>query len=276
MNQYAVFGRPNTPWRAKGFDIIFGTETRAGQLFDSILIVCILTSVLAIMLDSVDSIQQQYRVALTRIEWAFTLLFTLEYLARLICVDRPVRYLFSFYGLIDLLAVVPTYIGLFGQNGQYYLIIRVLRVLRIFRVLKLAHYLGEANILVIALKGSRRKIVVFLFTVTTIVVIFGSLMYLLEGKENGFSSIPMSIYWAIVTITTVGYGDIYPQTDMGRALAACTMIIGYAIIAVPTGIFTAELTHAIRTRKEDTICPKCAYQAHDMDAIYCKKCGSAL
>ncbi|MBT5231425.1 MAG: ion transporter [Methylococcales bacterium] len=270
------FGRPDTPWRAKGYDIIFGTDSRAGQLFDEILLVCIIASVLAVMLDSVQSIRSSYSQWLNFAEWFFTIIFTIEYITRLMLVKNKLKYVFSFYGVVDFLSIMPTYLGLLYPGTQYLLIIRVLRVLRVFRVLKLAQYLGEANTLMKAMAGSKRKVIVFLFTVSTIVIIFGSMMYLIEGEENGFSSIPISIYWAIVTITTVGYGDMYPSTDLGRALAACTMIIGYAIIAVPTGIFTAELTHVIRNKKDSRECTGCQKHGHDENAHYCVKCGTAL
>nr|WP_249060291.1 ion transporter [Desulfobacter hydrogenophilus] len=228
------------------------------------------------MLDSVATIKVSYGPLLYGIEWGFTLLFTLEYLLRLFCVTKPLRYAFSFLGLVDLLAVLPTYVSLVLPGSQYMLVIRILRVLRVFRVLKLASYVGEATILIRALLASRRKVVIFLLTIVTLVVIFGSLMYLIEGKKNGFTSIPRSIYWAIVTMTTVGYGDISPKTNLGQGLASVIMILGYAIIAVPTGIVTAELSHATRKKISTQACPACMAHGHDPDAVFCKFCSERL
>lgn len=228
------------------------------------------------MLDSVRAIRNDYGQFLYSIEWFFTILFTVEYLLRLLCVGRPIRYAISFFGIVDLLAVVPTYLSLLLPGSQYLLVIRILRILRIFRVLKLVQYLGEVRTLSQALRASRRKIIVFLFTVLTLVVIFGSFMYLIEGTENGFTSIPRSIYWAIVTLTTVGYGDISPKTNIGQAMAAIIMIMGYGIIAVPTGIVTVELTRAQEKRVTTQVCPECSAEGHDNDAVYCKYCAAKL
>jgi voltage-gated potassium channel len=203
-------------------------------------------------------------------------MFTVEYLLRLACVGRPLKYAFSFYGIVDLLAIVPTYLSLLLPGSQYLLVIRILRILRIFRILKLVAYLSEARLLMRALRASSRKITVFLFTVLTLVVIFGSLMYVIEGEANGFTSIPRSIYWAIVTLTTVGYGDISPQTGMGQTLASMVMILGYSIIAVPTGIVTVEMSQAFRQKVSTQACPECSAEGHDADARYCKYCGAAL
>jgi voltage-gated potassium channel len=236
-------------WRLKIYEVIFESDTPLGKGFDVALIVVILLSVIAVMLESIAEFRNAHLPLLRMAEWVFTIVFTLEYIVRLICVGKPLRYAFSFFGIVDFLAVIPTYLSLLVPGAQYLLIIRLLRVLRIFRVLKLAAYLSESTVLAQALRASRRKIEIFIFTVLTLVVILGSIMYLVEGEENGFTSIPRSIYWAIVTLTTVGYGDISPQTDLGQTLAAFIMIIGYAIIAVPTGIVTAEITRD-RIRKK--------------------------
>lgn len=257
-------------------EIIFEADTRTGKWFDILLIVSILMSVLVVMLDSMAGIRVVYGDWLMAAEWSFTLLFTTEYLLRLFCVQKPLKYVTSAFGIVDLLAILPTYISFFLPGSQYLVVIRVLRVLRIFRVLKLVQYLGEASVLSRALKASRRKIVVFLITVMTLVVIFGSFMYLIEGGENGFTSIPKSIYWAIVTMTTVGYGDIAPQTGVGQALAAMIMILGYGIIAVPTGIVTSEMGRFIHKPVTTQSCPQCLAEGHDRDALFCKHCSAQL
>ncbi|NWH06097.1 ion transporter [Desulfobacter latus] len=262
--------------RIRLHEIIFEADTRAGKWFDLILILSILSSVLVVMLDSVAAVKVSHGNLLYGIEWGFTLLFTLEYLLRLFCVTKPLRYAFSFLGLVDLLAVLPTYVSLVLPGSQYMLVIRILRVLRVFRVLKLASYVGEAAILMQALLASRRKITIFLLAIISLVVIFGSLMYLIEGPENGFTSIPRSIYWAIVTMTTVGYGDISPKTNLGQSLASVIMILGYAIIAVPTGIVTAQLNHAGRKKISTQACPACMALGHDPDAVFCKFCSERL
>lgn len=262
--------------RGRIHEIIFEADTPAGKLFDIVLIVSILLSVLAVMLDSVQSIKEVYGRELYMAEWFFTILFTIEYALRLISVDRPLKYAKSFLGIIDLLAIVPTYISIILPGSQYFLVIRILRVLRIFRVLKFVQYISEAAALKESLKASRRKITVFIFTVLTLVVILGSLMYMVEGVDNGFTSIPKSIYWAIVTLTTVGYGDISPQTNLGQALAAIIMILGYAIIAVPTGIVTVEMANYNRKKLNTQSCPSCSASGHDQDAEYCKYCGQKL
>ncbi len=255
--------------------IIFEADTPAGRAFDLLLLVAILTSVLLVMLDSVASYQTRYGGLFRALEWGFTLLFTLEYAARIYSAKERWRYLRSFYGLVDLLAILPTYLALIFTGAQYFLVIRALRLLRIFRVLKLVHFLGEANVLMGALRASRAKITVFLIAVVSLVVVIGSLMYLVEGPQNGYTNIPTSVYWAIVTLTTVGYGDISPKTPLGQFLASVVMIVGYGVIAVPTGIVTSELTRAAwgdRTRA----CPKCSRSGHDPDALHCKHCGAAL
>jgi len=263
-------------FKSRLHEIIFEADTPAGKVFDVLLIVSIVVSVVLVMLDSVSSIQIDYGELLYLGEWFFTILFTVEYILRLFCVGRPLAYATSFFGVVDLLAVLPTYLSIFFPGTQYFLVIRILRVLRIFRVLKLVTYVGETRLLMQALRASRRKITVFLFTVLTLVIIFGALIYLIEDPESGFTSIPRSIYWAIVTLTTVGYGDISPKTDFGQAVSAIIMIIGYGIIAVPTGIVTAEMTQVYKRSVSTQACPQCSAEGHDTDAIFCKFCGSTL
>jgi len=267
-------------WRERLYIIIFGSDTPAGKAFDVLLIGAIVLSVVAVTLESVRAVNVEYGPWLRNAEWVFTILFTIEYVLRLLCARSAWRYATSFYGVIDLLAIIPTYLSALVPGTQYLLAIRLLRTLRVFRVLKLAEYLSEANLLMRALKASQRKITVFIFTVFTLVVILGSLMYLIEGAENGFTSIPRSIYWAIVTLTTVGYGDISPQTITGQVLAAFIMIIGYGIIAVPTGIVTAEIARAQQPSalgsNRPRRCSTCNATGHDADAIFCKRCGTAL
>ncbi len=257
-------------------EIIFEADTKAGKAFDVILIVSIIASVLVVMLDSVASYREVYGDWFYQIEWFFTILFTVEYFLRIISVKRPWGYIFSFYGLVDLFSILPTYISILLPGSQYFLVIRILRVLRVFRVLKFTQYLIEINQLREALASSRRKITVFIFTVVTITVIVGSLMYVIEGAENGFTSIPKGIYWAIVTLTTVGYGDISPQTNLGQMLSALIMIMGYGIIAVPTGIVTVELSRATPKSRTTEVCRYCSREGHDTDAEYCKYCGGKL
>lgn len=273
-------GDPLTPWREKLYKIIFKADTFAGKLFDIILIAIIFLSVLAVMLDSVESFSSKHRSLLFALEWFFTIIFTIEYILRLICVRKPWLYAKSFYGIVDFLSIIPTYLALFIGDAQYFLVIRSLRVLRVFRIFKLASYMGEANMMADALKNSRHKISVFLYTVLLVVIIFGSVIYVVEGPENGFKNIPHSVYWAIVTLTTVGYGDISPQTPLGQFIASAIMILGYGIIAVPTGIYSAELTRVATSMNHqgvnDKCCPSCSYDVHDSDAVYCKKCGTKL
>lgn len=272
--------KPPTPyrstWRRRLHEIIFEADTPAGKAFDVLLIVSILASVAAVMLDSIATVRSTYGTLLSAAEWTFTLLFTLEYLLRLACVGRPLRYARSFYGWVDLLAILPTYLSLLLPGSHYLLVIRILRILRIFRVFKLVQYLDEASQLLQALRASARKIAVFLFAVLTLVIIFGSLMYLIEGEESGFSSIPRSVYWTIVTLTTVGYGDISPQTGLGQSLASLIMICGYGIIAVPTGIVSVEMTRTLGRKVSTQACPECGAEGHDTDASYCKFCSSRL
>jgi voltage-gated potassium channel len=268
--------KTNRGWRDILFEIIFEAETPAGKWFDIILIICISLSVLTVMLDSVRSIRAEFGRFLYAAEWFFTILFTIEYILRLLCVRKPARYAVSFFGIVDLLAILPTYTSLFVFASRHLAVIRVLRVLRIFRVLKLGHHTKEAAMLKKALYASRRKILVFLFVVLTLVVIIGSVIYIIEGEENGFTSIPRSVYWAVVTLTTVGYGDISPNTGPGQFLAAIVMILGYSIIAVPTGIVTVELSQAYTDKSTSQACPNCSAEGHDRDAQYCKFCGAKL
>jgi voltage-gated potassium channel len=262
--------------RDRLYSVIFEHDTPAGRAFDLGLIITILLSVVAVMLDSVASISQRYGSWLVTLEWGFTALFTIEYFLRLYSAPKPLRYARSFFGLVDLLAILPSYLSLLLPGSRFLLTIRVVRVLRIFRVLKLVHFLGEANVLSQALRRSRHKIAVFLLAVLSVVIVVGSLMYLIEGPRAGFTSIPTSIYWAIVTLTTVGYGDIAPQTALGQTLAAFLMITGYGIIAVPTGIVTVELGRAAAGTPSPRLCPACGKGGHDADAAHCKHCGERL
>jgi len=263
-------------WRDKLHEVIFEADTPAGRAFDVALMVSIALSVAAVMLDSVASVRAEYGRLLFAAEWFFTILFTIEYILRLVCVGRPLHYATSFFGVVDLLAILPTYVSMMFPGSQYLLVIRILRVLRVFRVLKLGVYIRQARMLRQALHASRHKIIVFLFTVLTAVVILGSLMYLIEGKASGFTSIPRSIYWAIVTLTTVGYGDISPQTPIGQSLAAVIMILGYGMIAVPTGIVTVELSRTEQRELSTRACPQCSQDDHDGNAVHCKYCGAKL
>jgi voltage-gated potassium channel len=262
--------------RLRLHEIIFEADTPGGKAFDVALIGAILLSVAVVMLESVTSIREQYGLALRLAEWIFTGLFTVEYVLRLYCTVRPAKYARSFFGVVDLVSVAPTYLSLFLEGAQTFQIIRALRLLRIFRVLKLANYLGEADVLKQAVRASRPKITVFLIVVVNIAGIFGTLMYLIEGQAGGFDNIPISIYWAIVTMTTVGFGDIAPVSSAGRLIAAILMLMGYGIIAVPTGIVTAEIARADRQRKVSTQCPVCSQEGHDADAVHCKYCGGRL
>lgn len=264
------------PWQNTIRVIIFEADTPLGKIFDIALLVCIILSVLAVVLESVDPIREQFGGLLYACEWGFTILFTIEYILRLLSVARPSQYAISFFGIVDILAILPTYLSLFIADTQSLIVIRALRILRIFRVFKLARYLREAQTLLHALHETREKITVFLVVIATLVLILGAMMYLIEGPENGFDSIPTGIYWAIVTITTVGFGDITPKTPIGQALAAMAMILGYCIIIVPTGIFSAEIMKARRGQVSTVICPVCTREGHEMDASYCKFCGGKL
>ncbi len=236
----------NTNWREQLRIIVFQSDTKPGRRFDKFLLLIILCSLLVAIIDSIEAVHREYADLFAWIEWGFTFVFAVEYILRLYCSPKPLKYAFSFYGLIDLLAIVPGILAIYYSDAQYLLIVRVVRMLRIFRVLKLSPYLKQANYLLAALRGSRQKIIVFLVTVSTLVTVFGTLMYVIEGPQHGFTSIPKGIYWAVVTLTTVGFGDIVPTTTLGQILSSLVMITGYSIIAVPTGIFTAELAHAMR------------------------------
>ncbi len=270
---YTFNSKPESGWRRKLYIIIFEADTRLGKFFDLVLILAITASVLVVMLDSMVGFRTNYGDFLKLSEWIFTALFSVEYILRLICVKKPGKYIFSFYGIIDLLAILPTYLSLILPGTHYLLAIRVLRILRIFRVLKLVKYLDEADYLSTALIASRRKISVFLFAVLMAAIFAGSLIYVVEGQENGFTSIPTSIYWAIVTLSTVGFGDLAPATGLGKFIAAVIMILGYGIIAVPTGIVSYEMA---RVKQSAKVCEKCGESDHADDALFCKSCGQKL
>jgi voltage-gated potassium channel len=257
-------------------DVIFRHERPAEKAFDVLLILAILASVLVVLLDSVPGISAEYGPYLHAAEWAFTILFTLEYLLRLWAAERTLRYAKSFFGVVDLLALLPTYLSLLFPAGRFLFVLRVVRVLRVFRILKLTRYVDESAVLATAVRASRYKIAVFVLAVSAIVVVVGSVMYLIEGPEAGFTSIPQSMYWAIVTLTTVGYGDITPVSPPGKFLAAALMVLGYGIIAVPTGIVTLELNRASQPPRGVRACPRCRAAGHDEDASYCNHCGSKL
>lgn len=262
--------------RKKLYDIIFGTDSFAGKFFDIALLWCIVISVITVMLESVSAVRIHHASLLRTVEWLFTIVFTVEYGLRLYCSPRPIQYARSFFGIIDLLAVMPTYISLFIVGAQPFLVLRALRLLRIFRILKLGHFLGEEKTLRRALAASLPKITVFLSAILTIIIIIGTVMYMIEGDANGFTSIPKSIYWAIVTMTTVGYGDIAPQTVLGQFLASALMLVGYSIIAIPTGIVSVEFAHEYKKETPIITCPACASKGHDADAKHCKYCGAEV
>ena len=265
-----------SPWQHSLHEVIFEADTRAGKAFDVALLVAIVVSVLTVMLESVADIRVDWRRHLVAAEWLFTILFTIEYVLRLVCVGRPWRYALSFFGIVDFLAIVPTYLSIFFAGSQSLIVIRSLRLLRVFRVFKLARYSTEARHLMIALRATQAKTAVFLVVLLSIILIMGSAMYLVEGPENGFTSIPKGVYWAIVTMTTVGYGDVTPQTFFGQTLAAVAMILGYSIIIVPTGIFSVEFITARKYGVSTQACPSCSREGHDIDAVHCKYCGVKL
>ncbi len=268
--------RKTARWRERLHEVIFEADTPAGKAFDIALLVAIGMSVAAVSLESVPELGHRYRPWLRGLEWVMTVGFTLEYGLRLLSVRRPARYALSFFGLVDLMAILPTYLSLLVAGSHALTVVRVLRLLRIFRILKLAQYVIEAQILSRAIAASGRKITVFIGVVLSLVLIIGSVMYLVEGEESGFTSIPQSIYWAIVTMTTVGYGDIAPQTTLGKLIASVVMLLGYGVLAVPTGIVSSEIVAANKRGINAATCRACALEGHDMDAAYCKHCGAKL
>lgn len=263
-------------WRAQIHVIIEGTDTRLGKGFDLLLLIAIVASVMVVMLDSVLALQLQYGELFNVLEWVFTFLFTLEYGLRLFSAPNRLRYALSFFGIVDLLSLLPSYLSLFIGGIQYLLVVRILRILRIFRILKLMSYMQQAGFLVTALRSSRHKIIVFFVSVMLLVTIFGSVAYVVEGPEHGFTGIPVSIYWAIVTMTTVGYGDISPKTPLGQTIASLIMITGYSIIAVPMGLFTAELTKTMLPQLQPISCSNCGKFGHATGALFCDRCGENL
>ena len=271
------FGRPATGWRLRLYTVIFEADTRAGRLFDLCLVVLILTSAAVVVLDSIESINARHADLFHALEWAFTVLFSVEYLARLVCVRHPLRYARSVFGIIDLLAVLPTYLAVLVPGLHALIDVRVLRLLRLFRILKLAAYVAEFGALGRALAASRRKILVFMAFVMLVVLVMGTLMYVVEGPANGYTSIPVGVYWAITTMTTVGFGDITPKTDLGRVIASVMMLIGWGTLAVPTGIVSAEFTAQKMPREPTTrTCHECLTEGHSPGARFCRDCGAEL
>lgn len=275
-DEHSEAAMANLSRRERWYAIIFGTDTPKGKRFDLFLIYTILLSVFVVILDSVSSLSVDYGFYLRCLEWMLTILFTIEYAVRIYVSPKPWGYIRSFYGIVDLLSILPSYVGLIYADIGYLLIIRLLRVLRVFRVLKLMRYMSEANLLGRSLLMSRRKIVVFFSFVLVLAVIFGSLMFMVESAESGFTSIPRSIYWTIVTITTVGYGDITPHTMLGQMIASLVMLTGYSIIAVPTGIFTAEIAQEMQRQRSLKQCTNCNRSGHEADSGFCRKCGAEL
>lgn len=270
-------GQPESGWRQRWYTIIFEADTRPGRTFDIVLLAAIIASVAVVMLDSIQAIHARLGTVFTVLEWLFTLLFTTEYIMRLSVVRRPLRYVFSFYGIIDFLSIIPTWASFFVPELAFLIDVRLLRLLRVFRILKLTVYFEEAEILMLALSNSRRKIFVFLGTVFIITVILGTIMYVVEGPTHGFTSIPVSMYWAIVTLTTTGFGDMVPKTPIGQFITSITILLGYGIIAFPTGIVGAELAASIIRRPLTTrSCEHCLTEGHEPDATFCKHCGTAL
>lgn len=272
--------KPKKDWKGKLHEVIYGTHTPAGKLFDIILLVVIVYSIIIVMLESVPRFDTRYHNFLNVSEWVVTILFSIEYILRIICINKPKKYIFSFFGIVDFLSTIPKYLSLFLIGSQYLTAFRALRLLRVFRILKLVRFVGESNNLVRALKASRTKIFVFVFFVLIVSVLLGTLMYIIEGPEHGFNSIPHSVYWTIVTLTTVGYGDISPETALGQFIATLIMIIGYGIIAVPTGIVSAEYASDMKKREKEVdegrSCPNCSAEIYRSDAHYCRKCGHQL
>lgn len=264
-------------WRDKVHEIIYESEKPEGKAFDIALLFCILASILVVVLDSVDQLHRKYGGFYQTLEWIFTVIFTIEYVLRLVSIRKPGRYVFSAFGLIDLLAIIPSYLSILVPGAQSLLVLRALRLLRVFRIFRLVHFISEMRFLSVAIVNSLRKISIFILFVLTLVVILGSIIYLVEGPQHGFTSIPQSIYWAIVTITTVGYGDIAPATPLGKTIASFIMLLGYGILAVPTGIVTTEMALSARSHKQgNRACPSCGREGHDHDAHNCKYCGAVL
>ena len=265
-------------WQQKLYEVIFEADTGPGKLFDVLLLITILVSVIALMLESVESIEKQWGTWLRGIEWTITILFTIEYVFRILSVRRPLRYCTSFFGIVDLLAIVPTYLSVIVPGSRALSVVRVLRLVRVFRIFNLGRYERESQVLLKALKATQAKIIVFLLVIITLVLVMGALVYVIESPQPGskFTSIPRSVYWAIVTVTTVGYGDMSPQTVPGQFLAAVSMILGYAIIIVPSGIFSAEIIMSRRTKVTTQACPSCMLEGHEKDAKYCRSCGDQL
>jgi voltage-gated potassium channel len=263
-------------WQLKVQEVIYGTTTPSGKLFDILLLLLILFSILAIMLESVAAYKNEYRLTFLVIEYVVTGLFTIEYILRIVSVKQPLKYIFSFFGIIDLLSILPTYLGLFISGSKPLTVVRAIRFLRIFRILELSNFTKGANTILQALYDSRHKIIVFIVSMLTIVIILGAIMFSVESAESGFTSIPRSIYWAIITITTVGYGDIAPATELGQAIASIIMLIGYSIIAVPTGIVSAEIIKGETSKIRQFSCPSCQKTGHTLDALYCKYCGHSF
>jgi len=274
-----TFGKPDTGWRARLYGVVFEADTVAGRYFDILLLVFIVLSVLTVIVESVPAVRAHDLQAFSVVEWIFTLVFTAEYILRLSCVKRPLRYAFSFFGVIDLLSILPSYLAFFFPDAYALIDVRLLRLLRVFRVLKIPRYFNESQILWNALRASRIKIAIFLGALSIITVILGTLMYLVEGPANGFTSIPTAMYWAIVTLTTTGYGDIHPKTPVGQAITSVAMLLGYGVIALPTGIVGAELVMSTAKYAAAPAAPGCDYCAterSDMDAVFCKHCGTRL
>ncbi|WP_439131242.1 ion transporter [Polaribacter sp.] len=263
-------------WKHRLHEIIYEADTKEGKLFDVVLLVAIIASILLVMLESVNSFDEKYHNYLNICEWIITILFSIEYILRVISIKKPLRYIFSFYGIIDLLSTIPKYLSFIFIGSHHLVALRALRLLRVFRILKLTRYIGASNTLLVAMRASKAKISVFLFFVVIICIILGTIMYMIEGAANGFTSIPRSVYWAIVTLTTVGFGDIAPQTPLGQFIASIIMILGYAIIAIPTGIVSSEIAKSSKDENNTQACPNCLKEKHKNNAKYCYNCGSVL
>ena len=277
VSEAIAYGKPARGWRRALFRVVFESDTHAGRMFDVVVITAILLSVAAVMADSVESVRTRHGALLNAAEWMFTVLFTIEYVARLVSTERPLRYATSFFGIVDLIAVLPTYLAFFFPEAQVLIDVRILRLLRCFRIFKLTAYLTEFNLLGRAMANSMRKIMVFLAVVVMVVLIVGTLAYVVEGPEHGFTSIPKGVYWAISTITTVGYGDLVPRTELGRMLASIVMLIGWGILAVPTGIVTAEMTAQKFIKPPSAAaCSACGSTGHEPDAAFCRVCGARM